>query len=50
MAGEDTVVPVTTLSRCYSERRIDHATAGLYPFHELVAQALNKLTVYLVIL
>ena len=26
MAGEDTVVPVTTLSRCYSERIIDHAT------------------------
>ena len=26
MAGEDTVVPVTTLSGCYSEHRIDHAT------------------------
>ena len=26
MAGEDTVVPVTTLSGCYSKRRIDHAT------------------------
>ena len=26
MAGEDTVVPVTTLSGSYSERRIDHAT------------------------
>ena len=26
MAGEDTVVPVTTSSGYYSERRIDHAT------------------------
>ena len=26
MAGEDTVVSVTTSSGCYSERRIDHAT------------------------